>query len=53
MKPSLADEFEEDIGKETFSDVLIEDVANTSFGELRSIKCPKDSKQVFKIILYS
>lgn len=46
-KPSLADEFEDDIDKEIFSDVLIEDVANTSYGEIRSVKCPKDSKQVW------
>ncbi|KFM74017.1 Protein wings apart-like protein, partial [Stegodyphus mimosarum] len=47
---SLADEFEEETTKENFNDALVEEIANTSYGESRSFKCPKESKQFYTVV---
>ncbi|XP_015919123.2 wings apart-like protein homolog isoform X1 [Parasteatoda tepidariorum] len=47
---SLADEFDQEMIKESFVDDLIPSVSNTSSGDIRSFKCPKESKEYYTVV---
>ncbi|GFT46027.1 wings apart-like protein homolog [Nephila pilipes] len=47
---SIADEFEEDMSKENFNDTLVSEVSYTSSGDVRSFKCPKESKEFYTVV---
>ncbi|GIY62959.1 wings apart-like protein homolog, partial [Caerostris darwini] len=46
---SLADEFEE-LSKENFNDTLVSEVSYTSSGDVRSFRCPKESKEFYTVV---
>ncbi|GFY70996.1 wings apart-like protein homolog [Trichonephila inaurata madagascariensis] len=47
---SIADEFEEEMSKENFNDTLVSEVSYTSSGDVRSFKCPKESKEFYTVV---
>ncbi|KAF8763685.1 wings apart-like protein homolog [Argiope bruennichi] len=47
---SLADEFEEEMSKENFNDTLVSEVSYSSSGDVRSFKCPKESKEFYTVV---